>query len=100
MPIHDFSSLYAQYPSIIARMPETFTSHEFILELARHNQAEYIEALYIYRHHNNDAPFQIVHLNLAKKLSSYPELVTQIRKNAPSEDIFGQAQQCSEWRKL
>jgi hypothetical protein len=100
MPVHDFSPLYAHYPTIIARMPETFTSHEFILELARHNQAEYIEALYSYRHHNNDASFQIVTLNLARKLSAYPELVAQISKKAPSKDIFGQSQQCSEWRKL
>lgn len=45
MPEHDFSNIYAQYPDIIAQMPEAFTSHQFILELARQNQTIYIEAL-------------------------------------------------------
>ena len=39
---HDFDELYAQYSAVIAQMPETFTSHEFILELARQHQAIYI----------------------------------------------------------
>jgi len=45
MPEHDFSNIYAQYPDIIAQMPEAFTSHQFILELARQNQTINIEAL-------------------------------------------------------
>ena len=42
----DFSLLYDQYPAIISQMPSVFDSHQFILELARQNQAEYVEALY------------------------------------------------------
>ena len=47
--IHDFSALYDTYPDIIAHMPDLFTSHEFILQLARRRQRLYVEALYSYR---------------------------------------------------
>ena len=103
MTEHDFGALYAQYPTTIVQMPETFTSHQFILELARQNQTLYIEALYSYRHHahkDTAAPFMIVHGILAQHLAEYPSLLEQIRKNAPSSDIFGQENLCSEWRKV
>jgi hypothetical protein len=102
MPGHDFSALYAQYPSTIARMRGTFTSHQFILELARQNQNLYIEALYSYRHHthrNVSAPFMMVHGILAQHLAAYPNLIEQTHKSVPSKDIFGQDNACSEWRK-
>ena len=103
MPNHDFTPLYAHYPSIIAQMPETFTSHQFILELARQHQTLYIEALYSYRHHERNgkpAPFMIVHGILAQHLLSYPNLIEKTRNDAPSQDVFGQDETCSEWRKL
>jgi hypothetical protein len=43
MTEHDFGSLYAQYPTIIAQMPETFTNHQFILVLQHQKQIQYIE---------------------------------------------------------
>jgi hypothetical protein len=103
MTEHDFGALYAQYPTTIAEMPETFTSRQFILELARQNQTLYIEALYSYRHHvrkDTAAPFMIVHGILAKHLAKYPSLIEQIRNDAPSTDIFGQGNSCSEWKKV
>ena len=103
MPEHDFSALYEQYQTAIAQMPETFTSHQFILELARQNQTLYIEALYSYRlhvHRDAPAPFMMVHGILAQHLAAYPNLIEQIRKDAPSTDIFGQDNLCSEWRKV
>ena len=99
---HDFSELYSQYPEIIARMPEKFTSHEFILELARLNQRLYIEALYSYRdkpHQGGDAPFMFVHRILAQHLSSLPEIVSHVGQG-PSKDIFGQPNDCARWQKL
>lgn len=103
MPEHDFNDLYTKYPAIIAKMPEEFTSHQFILELARQNQTLYVEALYTYRKHlrgDKPAPFLIVHGILAAHLANYPSLLDQIRKDAPSKDIFGQDNWCSEWRKV
>jgi len=103
MSDHDFSDLYAQYPPTIATMPDTFTSHEFILELARQNQKLYIEALYSYRQHQHrgtEAPFLIVHGILAQQLLEYPKLVHQGRRDAPSKNIFGKDDTCSEWAKL
>ena len=102
MPEHDFSDLYAQYPDIITQMPEIFTSHQFILELARLNQTLYIEALYSYRNHVHrgvPAPFLMVHGILAQHLLNYPALIEQVRKDATSKNIFGQDASCSEWRK-
>jgi hypothetical protein len=80
MAEHDFSAMYAQYPKVIAAMPKTFTSHQFILELARQNQTLYIEALYSYRHHSHrdsPAPFLIVHGLLAQQLLEFPKLIIQ-----------------------
>ena len=98
----DFSVLYSHYPEIISSMPFVFGSHQFILKLAQNHQPEYIEALYAYRtseRMDNPAPFMIVHGLLAKGLRQFPELVEYLG-DIPSTDIFGQANGCSEWRRL
>lgn len=103
MSSHDFSEIYSRYPSVIECMPETFTSHEFILELARLNQIQYIEALYSYRmhmHRGAPAPFMIVHGILAQHLLQFPDLVHQIQKSVPSKNIFNEDASSSEWRKI
>jgi hypothetical protein len=103
MPEYNFSPLYDQYPHIIAKMPEVFTSHQFILELAHQNQVNYIEALYAYRNHLRDrrpAPFLVVHGILAQHLATFPHLITQTRKDAPSKHIFGYDETCAEWQKI
>ncbi len=103
MPDHDFSDLYARYPGVIASMPDEFTSHQFILELARLYQVPYIEALYAYRHHlrsNRPAPFMIVHGILAQHLADYLNLIVQVSQDATSTDIFGQESWCSLWRRI
>jgi hypothetical protein len=103
MADHDFSALYAKYPKVIAAMPDTFTSHHFILELARRHQTLYVEALYSYRNHINrkaPAPFEMVHGRLAKQLSEFPKLVRQTQKNVRSKDIFGRDNDCSNWAKV
>ena len=72
-------------------------------KMTRQYQTLYIEALYSYRHHTHrDAPvpFMMVHGILAQHLATYPNLIDQIRKDAPSPDIFGQDSWCSEWRKV
>ncbi len=97
MPEHDFSQLYERYPSIIEQMPEIFTGHKFILNLAQQNQALYIEALRGY--HKKDEPFRIVHGILAKYMNKYPELITKTGK-VPSDNIFGQSSECEQWRKI
>lgn len=101
MSHHDFSVLYAQYPALIEHMPTTFSSHQFILELARLHQDLYVDALYSYRkslHKNKPAPFQAVHSVLAQHLHSFPELIIHSGK-ASSTDIFGQPNDCEQWQK-
>ena len=97
MSQHDFGALYNKYPSVIEQMPAKFTSHQFILRLAQQNQTLYIDTLDSYRH--KDSPFMIVHGILARHLHAYPKVIEQVRHDAPSTDIFGQSNWCSEWRK-
>jgi hypothetical protein len=101
MPKHVFSALFAKYEAVIAQMPETFDSHQFILRLAQQHQTLYIEALYNYRHsphRESPAPFRIVHQFLARHLSTCRGLVTRTG-DVYSADIFGQFNECARWRK-
>lgn len=103
MPDHDFSDLLDQYPQLIEQMPETFSSHQFILELARQNQVAYVEALYSYRNHKHrgaPAPFLNVHRILAQYLTRFSGLVVKSRDSVSSTDIFGRQNNASEWRKI
>ena len=98
MSKHDFSELYARYPDIITGMPPVFTSHQFIVELARQNQRLYVEALYSYRAWGE--PFKIVHGQLTKHLNQLTHLVRVVRTGLPSRNIFGQMGACAQWEKL
>ncbi len=101
--LHDFSELYSHYPSVIAQMDTTFTSHEFILRLAQQHQVEYIEALYAYRNNlraGKPAPFMMVHGILALHLQECEGLVTKSRGYVNSVDIFGDEATATEWRKV
>jgi hypothetical protein len=103
MADHDFSALFAKYPKVISAMADTFTSHQFILELARRYQTLYVEALYSYRHHINrkaPAPFLMVHGRLARQLAEFPKLIRQTHKMVRSRDIFGRDNDCSKWAKV
>jgi hypothetical protein len=103
MSTHDFTSLFAAYPSVIAAMPQEFTSHEFILELARREQRLYIEALYDYRNSlrsGTAVPFMIVHGVLARELDNFPALVRKASCSVASTDIFGQPDGAALWYKV
>ncbi len=102
MSKHDFSALEAHYPQVIEQMPETFTSHQFILKLAQEQQVLYIEALYDYRdslHGPSPAPFRAVHHTLSSRLKKYPNLVSRDGDEHQSKDTFGKPQRCARWRK-
>ncbi|MFC2000891.1 tyrosine-type recombinase/integrase [Chloroflexota bacterium] len=67
-------NLYAHYPQVIQEMETEFTSHKFILKLAKHYQTEYIEALHHYRNNptsEHPTPFKIVHGFIAKRLHAH-----------------------------
>ena len=98
MTQHDFAPLFDLYPGIIHRMPNEFTSHQFILSLAQAQQLEYINALNDYRGLRT-APFRRVHAILAKHLKAYPDLVIFIRMES-STNIFGKRNACARWRKV
>lgn len=97
------NTLYEHYPTVIAQMPDEFTSHQFILKLAQQHQDLYIEALYHYRHNpanSTPTPFMIVHGILAKRLAEYTDLIEQSGANVPSENIWREKDTCAGWRKL
>ncbi len=102
MTEHNFDALFENYPTIIAQMPNPFTSHQFILHLAQQHQALYIEALYSYRNLPNrqqPTPFKTVHGILAKHLNAFPQLVTHLGE-VESIDIFTQENRCAQWQKV
>lgn len=95
------TALYKQYPTVIAQMSPTFSSHDFILRLAQQNQRLYIEALYDYRdaiHRRAPAPFMTLHRILAKHLHFYPDLVAYVGERS-SIDIFGRSNNCAMWQR-
>ena len=102
MTQHDFNALFEHYPELIAEMSDSFTSHQFILHLARRHQAQYIEALYAYRNipsPQHATPFKTVHGFLAKRLNAYPQLVIHMGE-VESIDIFTQENRCAQWQKV
>ncbi len=102
MAEHNFEPVFEHYPELIAQMGNIFTSHKFILHLARQHQTLYITALYAYidlPNPRHPTPFKTVHGILAKHLNAYPNLVTHIG-DAESEDIFTNENTCAQWQKV
>ena len=92
MSQHDFAALENVYQQVMDEMPDEFTSHKFILALARRHQRLYIDALYTYR---NSTPFQVVHGQLAERLHKFADYVDHVS----STDIFGTSERAAQWRK-
>ena len=93
---HNFTGLFSQYPAVIAQMPRVFSSHEFILRLARDNQTLYVLALGAYA--NTGAPFRRVHATLSKQLHS-SSLVRHLGK-VMTPNIFGDNAECGQWERV
>ena len=100
MAEYDFSNLESKFPGVVDQMKHIFDSHEFLLVLAQQNQPEYINALYAYKTSGNQAPFQVVHGLLMKKLRQHTDLVLLLRDDKPSIDIWGNSNTCAEWQKV
>jgi hypothetical protein len=97
MSASEFEALDAVYEQIIALMPDTFDSHEFILKLAQEHQRLYVRALIEYA--ESERPFQIAHGQIAMRLHNFPNLVTKIGERN-SEDIFQQKNSAAMWQKV
>ena len=84
------------YPEIIAIMPAEFTSHQFILALAREHQRASISAL---ASQDGSDPFRRVHAQLAQRLHQHQDLIER-QPDVDSSDIFDDVVQCATWRRL
>lgn len=90
-------ALVEHFPEVIGQMQATeFTSHQFILALARSHQRLYVEALHAYL--ENETPFQTLHGRLSASLNRFKDLVDRLG-DVESVDIFGQPGKCAAWRK-
>lgn len=99
MAVYDFSNLETKFQGIVDQMNYTFDSHEFLLVLAKQNQAEYVDALYSYKASGSDTPFKAVHGAIMQKLVKHTELVILLRDDKPSVNIWGVSSPCGEWKK-
>lgn len=91
-------TLIAAFPSAIARMPDSFDSHAFLLKLAKHNQCAYVQALAEEIETGSETPFQALHSRICKALSRSGLMEKDGRTT--SKDIFRRTKsevQC--WRK-
>lgn len=98
----ELEALVAKYPQLIREMPPVFNSHQFILHLARNNQAGYVEALYAFRgrlHKGYPSPFKALHTRLAMELAKHPTLIKRDHV-VQSTDIFGQGSRAVLWRRI
>ncbi len=90
-------ALVEQFPEVIGQMPgPEFSSHQFILSLARNHQGLYVEALHRYREHGT--PFRTLHGLLSAKLNEFADRLERLN-DIESLDIFGQPGRCAAWRK-
>jgi hypothetical protein len=91
-------ALEALYPGVIDQMEDQFTSHQFILLLAKKHQHEYIKALAA--HLDRDNPFRDLHAQLAKRLQHFPKLIKLEEMQVSSKTIFGDRSNTVRWRKI
>ena len=96
MPPPAVEALFERYDEIIQQMETTFDSHHFIHTLAQQNQGLYIRALYEYV--NSEAPFRVLHGQLAKQLHEHSELEL-VDRNYRSDDIFDKQAPNALWRR-
>jgi hypothetical protein len=89
--------LESHFPEVIATMKQCFNTHDFLKELSRRHQHEYIRALYAVL--DGPYPFQNIHKAIAQRLGA-SGLVRNIGTDHNSFDIFGQRNSATEWEKL
>ncbi len=90
--------LWLHYPEAIRQFDDNrFSSHEFILKLARTYQHEYIKLLNTCIEH--PSPFQSAHAQLAAALHDFPSMIRQVDRDYKDNDIFGNEASNSKWEK-
>ncbi len=89
--------LVEEFPEAIRQMPGLeFTSHQFILHVARVHQRLYVEALH--RYVDKDEPFKTLHSLISRELTK-PQYDLERLGDVESEDIFRRPGSCAAWKK-
>ncbi len=84
-------------PDTVNSSPRQFTTHQFIIALAKEYQHAYIEALY--EHLDSERPFQTFHSRIGKHLRQAETLVRFVREEGDA-DIFGQISDNTLWERI
>jgi len=88
-------SILNHLDEVIEEFDTEFTTHKFILVLAKNNQREYIESL---SEQNGEQPFKDLHSRIGNALSTHPSVETN--KTIKSENIFGISSQSPVWVRI
>jgi len=84
--------------NVIEDLPSEFSTHQFILELAKTHQHDYIRELY--ENLESEKPFQKLHAKLGKHLKSLDgTVISFIRPDKVDKDIFGNLSGNALWAK-
>lgn len=97
MAVKELLALEQVFPEVVAAMDDYFDTHDFVLKLAQAHQRLYVQALA--RYARTDRPFQIVHGEIARRLTRYPKLARKIGDHS-SRDIFGQSGSAAVWQRV
>lgn len=85
----------------VKQLPESFTTHSFVINLAQNNQREYIAALSEKANDKKiERPFQAVHQFIRSELEKCKDLVTDSGEKKTDANIFGQTSENTVWKNL
>jgi hypothetical protein len=90
--------LLALVPKEIKSLPKTFSTHEFIIQLAQNNQQSYIKALN--EKITSSTPFMVLHGAIGKYLAQQTDLIKEIDDKYVDADIFGNKSANNRWERI
>jgi hypothetical protein len=91
--------LDANSKNIIQKMPNEFDSHDFIKQLIRDHERDYVELVYTFKDCNGI--FKAFHSEIGKYLGKHAEILSICKLDkTDSENIKGNETSNQKWKKL